>query len=282
MTKARKKHKILRRLIIPILVLSALLVSVYDSNTRIETEFFELYYDNLPVSFDGFRIAHLSDMHANIFGKDSERLYSAIKKSKPHIIVITGDLIGHDGEVDIVVPQLKRLLEIAPVYYATGNHEWSTKEIYLLFDIMSDIGVTALRNSYTRLTVGTEHIILAGVDDENGPADMKKPHELMEEIISSEGDVYTLLLSHRPYRFPEYAKLGFDTVLSGHNHGGLIRLPFVGGLLSPGGNLFPRYTEGVYSEGGSDMLISRGLSGVNGFPRIFNPLHIPILILRKK
>ena len=276
MTKARKKHKILRRLIIPILVLSALLVSVYDSNTRIETEFFELYYDNLPVSFDGFRIAHLSDMHANIFGKDSERLYSAIKKSKPHIIVITGDLIGHDGEVDIVVPQLKRLLEIAPVYYAAGNHEWSTKEIYLLFDIMSDIGVTALRNSYTRLTVGTEHIILAGVDDENGPADMKNPMSLWRKSSPPRGCLYSAAVT-QALSFPEYAKLGFDTVLSGITW--RINSPSLVGLLSRG-NLFHAIRRAFTAKEVRYADIKRPFR-CKWFPRIFNPLHIPILILRK-
>ena len=204
------------------------------------------YYDNLA-SFDGFE-SPIFLICANIFRKDSDRLYSAVEKAKPHIIVITGDLIGHDGDVDIVVPQLKRLLEISPVYFITGNHEWATRDVYRLFDMMSDIGVTALRNQYTRLTVGTEYIILAGVDDENGPADMKKPHELMEEIRASEGDAYMLLLAHRPYRFSQYANLGFNTVLSGHHHGGLICLPFVEACLP--GRDFPEYTEGVYSEGG--------------------------------
>lgn len=269
-------------LILLLLILFTFLYSLYDSNTRIETEYFELYYDNLPASFDGFRIVHLSDMHANEFGKDPERLYNAIKKANPHIIVITGDLIGYSGDLDIVIPQLKRLVEISPVYYITGNHEWVTKEVHVLFDTMPEIGVTVLRNEYVRLNIGTEHIILAGVDDENGPADMKKPHELYMEIREREGDVFTVLLAHRPEHFPEYADMGFDAVLSGHNHGGLIRIPFFGGLLSPGGNYFPEYSEGVFNENGSNMVVSRGLSGVNGFPRIFNPLHIPVLTLRSK
>lgn len=281
MIRSRKKRKICSHLLLTILLLTITLISLYDSNIRIELENFELYYDELPASFDGYRIVQLSDIHANKFGKNSHRLLDAVDKANPHIIVITGDLIGFNEDIDIVVPQLKRLLEISPVYYITGNHEWVTKDLYILFEVMSEIGVTVLRNDYVRLAVGAEHIILAGVEDENGPADMKNPPELMDEIKINEGDAYTILLAHRPDRFPEYVQLGFHTVISGHHHGGLIRLPFLGGLLSPGGELLPKYTEGVYSEDGSDMVVSRGLNGVNGFPRIFNPLHIPVIILRK-
>ncbi len=261
---------------------AALLISLVDSNTRIVTDYYDLYYENLPASFDGYRIVHLSDMHGRTFGKDNNILLSAVTEAEPHIIVITGDLLGPGNALETVLPQLEALTDIAPVYYVTGNHEWETDAVYALFRQMKELGVTALRNDYVRLSQGSEFIILAGAEDEGGSTDKTAVDRLMEEILRREGDTYTLLLAHRPRHFPRYAALGFDTVLSGHYHGGLVRLPFLGGVFSPSGDLFPEYADPVHSLGDSDMIVSKGLSGVRGIPRVFNPMQIPVIILHKK
>jgi predicted MPP superfamily phosphohydrolase len=138
--------------------------------------------------------------------------------------------------------------------------------------------------------VGVDKIILAGIEDPNGYADMKTPAELAAEIREAEGEAFSVLLSHRPDGFEEYAALGFNLVLSGHIHGGLIRLPFIGGLFSPGMELLPKYSGGAYAFTYTNtaglartgrLIVSRGLSGAVGIPRLFNRLDIPLVTLRK-
>ena len=109
---------------------------------------------------------------------------------------------------------------------------------------------------------------------------MKTPDEVAAEMKAA-GGVFALLMAHRPDRFPDYALLGFRLVFSGHTHGGMLRLPFLGGILAPGHVLFPEYDGGLFTLGDSAMVLSRGLAGVNCFPRIFNPMEVPLVTLEK-
>ena len=151
-----------------------------------------LYFGNLPAAFDGYRLVQLSDVHAAVFGRDNSTLIGAVKDAKPDVIVITGDLINNDNasgdDMGIVTPLIRALVAIAPVYYVTGNHEWDSGRVRELLTMLGGSGVTALRNGYVRLTIGAASIVLAGVDDPNGPADMKTPEQLVSEIRDREGD----------------------------------------------------------------------------------------------
>ena len=279
MARPQKRKRFSRFLLI--LILFALIYSLYDSNSRVSLSRYELKFQGLPASFDGFRIAHLSDIHANTFGKGDARLLTKLREEDPHLIVVTGDLIDENGQIPSVTALCGELLRIAPVYYVSGNHEWGTDEAYQLFDALEEIGVIVLRNTYVRLTVGVESIVLAGVDDVNGPYDMKTPDVLMEEIRAAEGDAFTVLLAHRPEFFEQYAALGFDLVLSGHVHGGMLRLPVLGGFIAPGRDFFPKYDLGKFEYGGATLILSGGLAGVGHFPRIFNPYDVPVITLRR-
>jgi predicted MPP superfamily phosphohydrolase len=268
--------KKLVKLIFTIIIL-ILALSLYLSNFIIETSRYEIKNTKLPVSFDGFRIAQLSDLH----GRDiNNKIMKVIKKTQPHVIVITGDLVDDDKQWETVANLLNDLVKLAPVYYVSGNHEWGDCDMEALFQGLEKCGVRTLRNDYVKLTVGTDNIILAGVDDPNGYADMKTPSQLAQELAAGEGDTYKILLSHRPDDFPEYAALGFDLVFSGHIHGGLMRLPYIGGLFSPGMDFLPDYSGGLYYEGQSTLVLSRGLAGVLKIPRLFNRLDIPVVTLR--
>jgi len=285
-TKSTKRRpgKITIALAIIVLVAAALFI---DSNTRIVTTEYELYYPNLPDAFDGYRIVVLSDMHGAEYGKNNERLITKIEAAQPDIIAITGDLIDRfqakkpvEKQIEIAETLLKSIMPIAPVYYITGNHEWDSGALWELFTMLEEQGVHILRNKYVRIHSGGESIILAGTDDPNGPADMKKPREFVEGIFESEGNGFIVMLEHRNYNLNLYSELGVDLVLSGHAHGGMVRLPFTDGLIGPSLELFPTYTAGVYTKGDTNLLVSRGIGNHLGWTRFLNNPQITVAVLR--
>jgi predicted MPP superfamily phosphohydrolase len=148
-----------------------------------------------------------------------------------------------------------------------------------LFETLRDSGVTVLRNDYVRLRAGAASIVLAGVDDPNGPADMKTPEQLLSEIRKKEGDPFVVLLAHRNNKAADYAAAGVDLTLAGHAHGGLIRLPFTDGLIGPSREWFPTYTSGLYELEYGQMVVSRGLGNVGRTLRLFNRPDLPLVIL---
>jgi hypothetical protein len=268
-----------------ILLIAALFI---DSNNRIVTTEYQLFYANLPVSFDGFRIVVLSDIHAAEFGAGNGRLISKVEAAAPDIIAITGDFIDYsenlpaEKQLEIAETLVKGLVPIAPIYYVTGNHDWD-KRIggpWALIEMLEAHGVRVLRNQHTRLEIGDCSIILAGTDDSNGPADMVAPDEFVRRIISTEGQGFIVMLEHRNNNLPLYSELGVDLVLVGHSHGGIIRLPFTDGLLDQQRDWFPTHTSGVYTMGGTNMVVSRGLGNSMGLPRLLNNPHLVVAILR--
>ncbi len=265
-----------------IFLLAILLIAFlfYDSNTRIVVNDYKLFFNELPVSFNGYRIVQLSDIHAAVFDNDQTKILTAVKKARPDVIVITGDLIDGAADLDVVAPLIERLPAIAPVFYVTGNHEWASGSLRELFDLLRSNGVTLLQNDYARLTVGDESIILAGLDDPNGPKDMKTPEEVISGIRSREGDPFLVLLEHRNNMLDRFAALDVDLVLCGHAHGGVVRLPFVGGLIGPSMDWLPDYTSGVYTQGGTRMLVSRGIGNRTGMPRFLNNPQVLVAVLR--
>ena len=204
---------------------------------------------------------------------------------KPDLIVITGDLIDQEGQLQTVPPLARGLAAIAPVYYATGNHEWGlgTGTVKDLKNLLAQCGVTVLSNQYEILERNGAQIVLAGVDDPNGYADQKTPEELYAQIEDAVPGLFTVLLAHRNDRFGQYAAAGYGFVMSGHGHGGIIRLPFVGGLVDTDRLFFPEWTSGVYTLGDSTLFVSRGL-GNNTVPfrgfRIFNRPELAVVTLR--
>lgn len=282
MSKFRKRKRRGCALPLILLILLAFFVFlIYDGNTRIEVTEYELFYDNLPEAFSGFRVVQLSDVHAAEFGAGNKRLIQAVSDAAPDIIAVTGDLIHNENQGETVRVLLSGLVEIAPVYYVTGNHEWDSGGLPELKRILSDCGVSYLSNSYVKLSRGGDSIIVAGIDDPNGPYDQKSPAELVSEIREAEGDLYLLLLAHR--NDPEdYKALDADTILCGHAHGGIIRLPFFGALIGNDRTFFPEYTGGVYKAGNADMVVSRGLGSSLPIPRILNNPQIVVIILEGK
>lgn len=251
-------------------------------NQIIAAEDIAIPSERLPAAFNGLRIAVVSDLHGKTFGDGNKTLVSAVKATEPDYIAITGDLADETctaEQVTEMVDTAEALCEIAPTYYSSGNHEWVMEDPWGFYSRLEEAGVRVLHNEYEVLERDGQQLVLAGIDDPNGPWDQKTPETLVNEIRTAYGDPYILLLAHRNEELHRWAELGVDAVLCGHAHGGVIRLPFVGGLLGTDRQLFPEFTAGLYTEGRTAMVVSRGL-GNSGVPfRLFNRPHLPVISL---
>lgn len=286
MTIKRKRR---RRPLLWLLVLAAVLLGGWRwlqwQCWGLETTVTQVELSALPEGFDGFRVVHLSDLHGHEYGEGSSRLLSMVAQESPELIVITGDLVDQESQIAAIPPLARGLAAIAPTYYVTGNHEWAlgSAAVKELKALLEQCGVTVLSNGYEVLEREGAALVLAGVDDPNGYADQKTPEELYAELAQAYPDSFVMLLAHRNDRFDRYAAAGYDLVLSGHAHGGIVRLPFTDGLIDTQRNIFPTWTAGVYTLGSSTLFVSRGLGNntvpVRGF-RLFNRPEVAVLELR--
>ena len=276
----RKPERRKRRRGAPVLLLLLLLLALLlADNFLIRVREYDLTFPDLPPGFSGLRVLQLSDLHGR--SDLTGQLLRRAEAAGPDLIFITGDLADGEGQLERLEPLLAGLTALAPVYYVTGNHEWALEDTEDFLAALAGQGVRVLRNAFDTLERDGGSLIVAGLEDPNGYADMKSPAALASEIREAGGG-FSLLLAHRPEHFGEYASLGFRLVFSGHVHGGMVRIPFLGGLLAPGHVLFPRYDGGLFALDGSRMILSRGLAGVGGFPRILNPVEISLAVLTRE
>ncbi len=262
--------KKIRRLL-ALLALFALAAGfVYWQNFTLQVEPVELFFESLPPQFDGLRVAELSDLHGRSFGKNNVRLLRTLQKARPDMICICGDLFDEKTDLTMLEPLLTGLTDIAPVYYVTGNHEWQVKNLREILQKMRGWGVTVLENEGRVLSRGGAEMVVAGVHDPCGPYDMKTPAALVRELRSAQGNDFILMLSHRNDELAMWSQLGVQLVLSGHCHGGVVRLPFVGGVFGTRRELFPEYDAGVYRQDGTTLFRQPG-AGLH--QRAFSPLQ---------
>ena len=262
MTAKKKKFIFLA---VAVIVLVALVIWIAWGNTALELNTYTISSSKLPQSFDGYRIAHVSDLHNTEMGKDNEKLLVMLRDADPDMIAITGDLIdSRNTDIEVALQFIREAVKIAPCYYVTGNHEARVNEYGELKAGMEAAGVTVLEDAKFEISIDGETIMLIGVNDPSyqtdylfGDAETVMDTKLEE--LHTEDDVFTILLSHRPELFDIYADHGMDLILSGHAHGGQFRLPFIGGLVAPNQGLFPEYDAGIYTEGNTNMLVSRGV-----------------------
>lgn len=272
----------LRSIIVLMVLLSAAVLYGYWGNTSLQVTRADASFSSLPPSFDGFRIAVLSDLHGASFGENNEKLFSLLAAEAPDCIVLPGDLedVYRGAEPGYAESVAAGLSAIAPTYYVTGNHEWGLGDVPALKERLTRHGVTVLSNEFLPLSSGEDTIVLAGIDDPNGRADQAPPETVAAELYAAYGDPFWILLAHRNDRFAsQYSLLGADLVLSGHGHGGIIRLPFTDGLLGPDRRFFPSYSAGLYEEHGSLLFVTRGLGNSGPSFRLFNRPEIAVLTL---
>ena len=255
----------------------------YLDNCTVQTTFRTLRCATLPEAFSGLRIVQISDLHGRVFGKEHAALLDAVRTAKPDFIAITGDLADEDTALPSLRPLLAGLTALAPVYYVTGNHEWviSRAVRQTLCDLLDGYGVIRLENDYRVLERDGQRLVIAGVDDPNGPADQKTAPELVREIRSAYGeDVFILALCHRNDQLPLWAGLDVPVVLAGHAHGGIVRLPGFGGVFGTHYEFFPGDDAGLYVQDGTQLYVSRGLGPSRRLPiRVCNAPELPVLTL---
>ncbi len=283
MNAAKPKKRIWSSIFLAIIAVCA--ASLLLSKYGLSVTHYELAFENLPADFDGFRIVQLTDLHGSEFGENNSRLIDKVSDEKPDIIVLTGDFLDR-GKTRDQLPKLKVLIDalckLAPVYFVSGNHDWNSGEITALTSLLKDSGVRYLRNECLSIERGNQSIILAGVEDPNGWADMLKPDEVVDIIHDGHPGNFIVLLGHRNTWIEKYPELKVDIILSGHSHGGIVRLPLIGGILGNSAELFPEHDAGLFETDAYSLIISRGLGNSVSVPRFMNTPEIISLTLRTK
>lgn len=251
-----------------------LLVRSQYEREHFKTVVYTAHSSKIPKAFNGFGILFLTDLHNHSFGTDNDILLEAIDRLHPDIVAVGGDMMVAKGPRSLRVPLhlIKMLAEKYPVYYGLGNHESrlnQEREIYgnqydIYMDSLEQMHVHILKDRSEWLERQGARIRLTGIDLPVGfyrkVGKSPMPPQALERIL---GDghcpEYHILLAHSPLYFQEYARWGADLVLAGHFHGGTIRLPGLGGVMTPNYGFFPKYDQGFYQEYGSAMALSAGL-----------------------
>ncbi len=277
-----------KKIIIIFLLLIVFSYYLYYENTELEVTTYNITDNNIPDNFDNYKIIQISDFHNTKNKKLTNKLINEIEEEKPNIIVITGDLIDSNKiDIDLSISLIEKLNFIAPIYYVTGNHETniSSTKYQELKEKLESNKVTILDNEAIILTVNGETINLIGINDPSmsGNEYIEDSRIIEDEINSIDYDKskYSILLSHRPEVFDTYVKMDVNLVLTGHAHGGQIRLPFTEGLIAPNQGFFPKYTSGKFEKNNKVMVVSRGI-GNSILPfRINNRPELVKIILNK-
>lgn len=247
-----------------LILLAALGVIIIGSNAWIKINSVYLQIPSLPGSFDGLRIVHISDTHNNPW-IPAERLCDKVRRERPDVIVFTGDLLdgrnGANEEKEQALDLIRGLVDIAPVYFVGGNHDYWIADWERFFQEIEVQGGQVLDNEALALVRADEMIHIAGVSDPYTGHD-----DLARSLAGIPEQDFTLLLSHSPQLFESAAILGVDLIVAGHYHGGQIRIPFMRAIYAPGGGFFPRYDSGLYQQGESFMYLSRGLGYTGRLP----------------
>ena len=265
-----KKHKSKRNKLVisSMIILFIIAFCVLNNKWLTITEF---TFTDKRIKND-FTIVQISDLHNASFGRDNSRLLNEIRRLEPDIIAITGDIVdASHTNIDIAVEFCNNIAELCPSYYVTGNHEtWlEPDDKNTLYSGIKDSGVTILDDESVYINVNGNRIQMCGLDDDSLYNDA-----LFKLAESFDRDLPVILLSHEPQYFDDYVKAAPDLVLTGHAHGGQMRLPFVGGLVAPDQGFFPKYTEGEFTEKNTHMIISRGLGNSVIPVRVFDPPEI--------
>ncbi len=228
------------------------------------------------------RILHLSDLHGSWYGEGQIDLERIAENFQPNLVAITGDLIDGTCDERPAAALLQKMVRIAPTYCVTGNHEaWEhivgNRTYHRLMEIFERTGARLLRGETVEIGGG---VTLTGADDLLFEGGFHEYPKYLNRLGRQAGGEYRILLAHRPDMMEEYAESGFDLTLSGHAHGGQVRLPFIDGLYAPGQGLFPKYTNGLYNHpGGMKMIVSRGLGNTVWMPRICNDPEVGLITL---
>lgn len=238
-----------------LLILSFLARIYYDTNV-FKVNRAQFYSNKIPEGSE-FTVLQISDLHNKVFGDNNEKLINTVKKLNAEFIVITGDLIDRGTDkFENVFSLIERIKTInKDVFFVSGNHEWGNAYTEEFLNGLRERNVTILNNKSTQITVNNVTLNLVGIDD------VSTNHENFQKAFNSMNhERYTILLSHTPNITEKYNDILADLILSGHTHGGQVRIPFIGALVAPDQGLFPRLDKGTYKTGPNQFLyIDSGL-----------------------
>ncbi|WP_214785335.1 metallophosphoesterase [Exiguobacterium sp. s183] len=240
---------------------------------------------------ESLRIVLLSDLHSASYGYKQSILIDQVRAQKPDLIVMPGDLIDRYRSPEPAFELVEGLAGIAPMYFVTGNHEIDDSDDYIRHDaknVFRSLGVTVLENEWEPITVNGIELVIGGLEDplrtyaENIYGSWETDvTTAMQDFDST--NTFNLLLSHRAEMVDTYADLPFDLVLSGHAHGGQVRIPYLlNGLFAPDQGFFPKYAGGLYEHETFTHVIGRGFNYSFNVPRIYNPPEIVVIDVHGK
>ncbi|MGM9592666.1 MAG: metallophosphoesterase [Oscillospiraceae bacterium] len=280
------------------IVLGVLLAAVLASAVSAVVCSRELKVTEYDVRIDGLtspaRVVVISDLHSREYGEDNSALLALIAAQHPDAVFAVGDMINRSADEEDILQFLEllvKLQEIAPVYYSPGNHEsdYMTDRDSGLLGRVSATGVTVLLDEYVETQLGGSTVRIGGTmghyyryewseEQKNDPPD----YAMQEEIGST--DVPSIVLMHMPENMiADSARKNWnaDLYISGHTHGGVVRLPLIGGLVAPTQGLFPKYDQGFFTvDGRLKLIITSGLAGYGPIPRIFNRPEICVIDMK--
>lgn len=269
----RKKWLIRMMLLAAVIVLA---VTALDQRMIVRRYTVESDKINTPI-----RLVLITDFHGCDYGENASRLVAAVEGEKPDAILLGGDIFDDVQPWEDSETLVRSLAARWPCFYVTGNHEYWSRRVNEICRIITDAGATVLDRDCAALEVNGQHINICGIPD---------PYANIgtwDALSGATGDIceegFTILLAHRPELIDQYAAKGtFDLVLSGHAHGGQVRIPgIMNGLFAPNQGLLPRYAGGLYEVDGTTMIVSRGLARESTmFPRIFNRPELVLVELK--
>jgi len=284
--KPRKKRIILGTILILLVLLtvSALYSGLTVRNYVVES-------DKVKGVGGVVRIVQISDLHSVVFGNDQQPLIDMIKAQRPDIIMLTGDIVDDKEPISGAQLFLEKVKGIAPIYYVSGNHEFMSGKYDNIKKMIQGYGIMVLSNECRFVTVNGVNLCICGIDDPDvfrrskdlGVLKYKDEDGLLERFSDLDDNTFNILLAHRPELIDSYRKYNFDLVLSGHTHGGQVRIPLIlNGLFAPNQGYFPKYAGGRYDFSNMTMIISRGLSIDKKTPRIFDPPEVVVVDIKGK
>lgn len=262
----RKKH----RWILPVLAILVALTLI-ALNERLILRTYTVVSPKLTAEV---RLAVVTDFHSS---DNADDVVAMVASCAPDAVLMVGDLFDDDTQnrpTERTLSLMRQLSALYPCYYVSGNHEAWTGEMDALYQQTEEAGVTVLRMSSGVLTVRGQRIALCGIPDpyemvfSGAPDTEEQLRQALEDVDSAD---FTVLLAHRPELLAKYAQFPVDLVVSGHAHGGQVRIPGVlNGLYAPNQGWFPKLAGGAYTQDGTTLIVSRGLAVRTRLPRIFN------------
>lgn len=262
----RKKH----RWILPVLAILVALTLI-ALNERLILRTYTVVSPKLTAEV---RLAVVTDFHSS---DNADDVVAMVASCAPDAVLMVGDMFDDDTAnrpTERTLSLMRQLSALYPCYYVSGNHEAWTGEMDALYQQTEEAGVTVLRMSSGVLTVRGQRIALCGVPDpyemvlSGAPDTEEQLRQALEDVDSAD---FTVLLAHRPELLAKYAQFPLDLVVSGHAHGGQVRIPGVlNGLYAPNQGWFPKLAGGAYTQDGTTLIVSRGLAVRTRLPRIFN------------